>query len=564
MILFLDNAESILDPQGTDAREIYTAVEELCDFDNICLGITSRISTVPPNCERPTIHTLSMESACKIFYNIYKNHEQSETISDLVRQLDFHALSITLLATTASYNIWDYDRLVEEWNTQRAQVLRTDHNRSLAATIELSLTSPTFRKLGPGSRELLGVVAFFPQGIDKNNLGWLFPDIPDIKSTIDRFCALSLTYRNNNFTTMLAPIRDYLAPANSKPSPLLCATRDRYFARLSVDVYPDKPGFQEARWIMSEDVNVEHLLDAFASVDMNTDDAWGACGRFLEHLCWHKPRKTILVQKIEALPDGHHAKPKCLFGLAQLLQRLGNRAERNRLLVQTLGLERERANDSRIALTLTELSDASRRLGHFREGIQQAEDALGIYEQLGDKIGQADSLISLTFALLENEQLDAAENVALRTINLIPEGGQEFILCQCHRYLGHIYQSKGETEKAVHNFKTAISIASVFDWHFQLFWVYLALGRLFRGERRFDEANNSIAQAKLHAVDNAYHLGCAMGSQARVWHLQCRLEDAKLEALDALEILENLGATQDAKSIRDLLRSLGAQIQDTR
>ncbi|KAF9792058.1 hypothetical protein BJ322DRAFT_974331, partial [Thelephora terrestris] len=228
MILVLDNAESILDPQGTDAREIYETVQELSRFNNICLGITSRITTVPPHFKRPTISTLSTEAACDIFYTIYENGGRSEVISDLIKQLDFHALSITLLATTASHNVWDYTRLAEEWNAQRAQVLQTDYNESLAATIELSLASPTFRKLGPHARDLLEVIAFLPQGIDEKNLDWLFSTIPNRKNIFNKFCVLSLTSRSNNFITMLAPIRDHLRPQDPSLSPLLCVTKDHY------------------------------------------------------------------------------------------------------------------------------------------------------------------------------------------------------------------------------------------------------------------------------------------------------------------------------------------------
>jgi hypothetical protein len=73
---------------------------------------------------------------------------------------------------------------------------------------------------------------------------------------------------------MLAPIRDHLSPKDPMSAPLLCSTKERYFSRLSADVYPGKPGFEEARWITSEDANVEHLLDVFTAIDVTSGGVW--------------------------------------------------------------------------------------------------------------------------------------------------------------------------------------------------------------------------------------------------------------------------------------------------
>jgi tetratricopeptide (TPR) repeat protein len=556
MVIVLDNAESILDPQGTDAQEIYAVVEELSRFDNICLCITSRITTIPPDCETLDIPTLSMEAALDTFYRIHKGAERSDLVRNILEQLEFHPLSITLLATVACHNKWDTGRLTREWERQRTAVLRTKHSKSLAATIELSLSSPMFQELGPDARNLLGIVAFFPQGVNEKNLDWLFPTTSDRANIFDTFCILSLAYRSNGFITMLAPLRDHLSPKDPWSSSLLCTTKDHYFSRLSIEIYPDKPGYDEARWIISEDANVEHLLDIFTSTDINLDETWGACYHFMEHLDWHKPRLVALGPKIKGLPDDHPSKPKYLYGLACLFGGIGNHVESKQLLIHTLELWREQGNDLWVAETLWNIARPNRMLGLNKEATQQLKEAFEIYERLNNVSGQARSLSHLAHSLRDGGQLDAAEVAAVQVIDRFSGKGEELAVCDCYRALGEMYRSKGETEKAIDHLKTALGIASPFNWDGELFWIHHQLASVFASEGRLDEAQTHIEHAKSHTVNDAYLLGCASEDQARLWKKQRRFGEARSAASHAADVFERLGATNKAESCRALLRDI--------
>jgi tetratricopeptide (TPR) repeat protein len=555
-LIVLDNAESILDPQGTDAQEIYAVVDELSRFSNICICITSRISTIPPDFNHIDVPTLSIDAARDTFYRIYGGNDRSDLINTILEQLDFHPLSITLLATVARQNRWDMNRLAREWDGQRTSVLRTEHNTSLAATIELSLASPLFQELGPDARAVLGVVAFFPQGVEENNINWLFPTIPNRHNIFDKFCILSLTYRSNGFVTMLAPLRDHLCPKDPMSSSLLCAIKAHYFTRMEVSLNPNGPDFVKTQWITLEDVNVEHLLNVFITIDPSSDNVWGACASFMRHLVWHKNRLVILKPKIEGLPDNHSSKPECLFELSRLFQSVGNEVERKQLLTCALTLERERGSGHQVARILRHLANVNGATGLPEEGIQLAKEALEIGEQLGDPVVRARCLTELAFSLRTGRQFDAAEETASRAITLFPEKGEEYRLCRSHRILGGIYQFKGERDKAIHHFEVALGITSSFDWHDEPFWVHYRLGDLFSSEGRFDDAHAHIEHAKSHTTNNALNLGYATEMQAWVWYKQDRLEEARSEALRAADIYEKFGVAKDMEDCSKLLQCI--------
>jgi len=449
-----------------------------------------------------------------------------------------------------------------EWEREHTGMLHAHPNKSLAATIELSLASPMFQELGPDACNLLGVVAFFPQGVNENHLDWLFPTIPNRRTIFDKFCVLSLTHQSGGFITMLAPLRDYLSPKDPASSPLLDITKWCYFSRLAANLNPHKYGFEEAQWIKSEDVNVEHLLNVFMSIDANSTYIWTVCCSFMDHLFWHKRRLVMLGPKIEGLPDDHILKPECLFGLSRLFDSVGNHTEHKRLLFHTLKLWRERGNDPRVASTLICISNANRLLGLRMEGMHQAEEALGIYERLGDMLGQSRSLQLVAWFMHNassspsNEELNVAEIAASIAIKLLPDEGEQFEVCQCHRLLGSIYSSKGEMGKAIDHFEAALGIATSFDWRDQLFWSHYSLAQLSFHQQNFGDAHTHVERAKSHTVNDAHYLGHAMSLQVGFWYFQHRLEEAKSEALRAADVYEMVGSVQGVDNCRTVRADL--------
>ena len=550
MFIIIDNAESILG--GPTTEDIDSVVKELSQFRNICLCITSRTSLIPTRCKVITVPTLSMEATRETFRNIYRCDEQSDALDDILKQLDFHPLSITLLATAAKHNKWGIGRLEREWEEQRTGILRTRYHGSLAATIELSLHSPMFRDLGPHARDLLGVVAFFPQGVDENNLDWLFPSITDRKKVFGGFCALSLTHRNNGFVTMLAPLRDHLCPKDPLAS-LLCSVKEHYFSRLSFFMGTPASDNDGATWIASDDVNIEHLLDIFTSIDVNSESVWDACGHFMRHLLLHKPRLPVFGPKIVALPGDYPSKPGCLSELSVLYASIGNYAEARRLLCHALELYRGRGNDYRIASTLWVLARSNFPRDHCEEGIRQAEEAMTIFQRIGNTewVVHCHSLLSTLFRRVN--RLDDAEKCANQAIALADGliSTTDYVSLENLRVsLFTMYSHRGDTEKAIFHAEASIGETSSRS---SRFLSHLNLAMIHITERRLGDAETHLEHAGSLAVNGSSEPSTVALLRARLLVVQGKLGEARSEALRGPDLLEFRGGG-NVKAWNDLLR----------
>ena len=270
----------------------------------------------------------------------------------------------------------------------------------------------------------------------------------------------------------------------------------------------------------------------------------------------------MLGANFEALPDDHHAEPKYLVELSRLFQRTGNHAERKRLLTRTLELERQRGGDDlEVARILRHLSSVNRSFNVYGEGIRQAEEASKVLERLGGTKKQMKCLCSLARPYMGDKQLDAAEKTATRALSFSKGKGQEYIVCDLHWVLGDIYRSKGDKKKSIQHYEMALEIASSHNWLDILFCANYALVNLFKNEHEFGDANVHIERAKSCVPNDTHKLGRAMRMRADIWRRKLRLEYARLEALRALEIFEELGAAKDAEDCQRLLQKVKRAIE---
>ena len=208
LILLLDGVDLILDPLADEAEEISATIEELGSYPRVCLVTTSRMNPEIPGFHRLEVPIPSEDDARDVFYNLC-NLGRSSAVDGLITRLDFHPLSIDLLARSVRENEWDESTLLKALDDGRTSTLGESYHRALKGAMELSFRCPTIQNLGTTAQSALEAIAAFPQGIQEHMLENSFPGITGAGAAVDVLCKFSFVYRQDGFVKMLSPFRFY-------------------------------------------------------------------------------------------------------------------------------------------------------------------------------------------------------------------------------------------------------------------------------------------------------------------------------------------------------------------
>ena len=256
-LLVIDNAETLLEADDVDSGRIAEVLDTLGGLTTTRIIVTTRNhASVSPNflCKRITVLGISMDASCDAFSAVYKIASLNDHIRAIFTALDYHPLSINILANAATMNQWSLEDIEQVWSERQTGVLENanDKYRSLRVATEISIVSFKDKMT---VLHILRAIAFLPQGIHRSDFPSIFPSIPTISLEVEALTRSSLIYRNGDRLTMLAPIRMYISDQYNRD--LLYDDHTLSFIRA---FYHNNLSYEAQEFVEREHGNINRLM----------------------------------------------------------------------------------------------------------------------------------------------------------------------------------------------------------------------------------------------------------------------------------------------------------------
>jgi len=412
-LIVIDNAETFIEAGNAGLRDISKMLEDMGAHCRI-IFTTRNTDTVPTNLrwKRISVERLDAEAAGEAFMFVY-SQEFSAGIDiatkNLLHELDYHPLSINILASAAVSNKWTLAQLEMKWKTQRKSSIleiRKDRYHSVGFAIDLSVSCSDFDETRDQVMKLLRAVAFLPRGIHRQDLEGVLEDNPAI-SIAESLCRCSLTYWRDDRLVVLSPIRMHIMEKYNQylvyNDNLIESIRRNYY--LQID-------YMAGHCAREEHANLDRVLLFDMSQEFVQVGTLQYLRNFAIELYNHNPQPMSVWSSLERaqseadLDTFNEAKASTMIWVSALYGKM----DHNRTFLEMIEATEQfcRHTDglkSRLAECICDKGNKYRYLGKIAEAETCLREAHAIVQELGDAQEEASVYLSLSYCAIRRGDL---------------------------------------------------------------------------------------------------------------------------------------------------------------
>ncbi|QJE72566.1 tetratricopeptide repeat protein [Aerophototrophica crusticola] len=458
-LLILDNAETPWEAETLGTEE---ALSELGTVPGVGLILSIRRNAAPAGLawERVSLIPLHPDEARALFLEIAgKGLANDKNLPTLLKAVDGIPLALTLLAHLAQGEM-SLDDLWKSWQRQRAGLLQRgpgdDRTVNFKASLALSLNS---RQFSDAARRLASLLGWLPDGLTPEMRDELLPE--DGAQGARALRHLGLVIETGGRLRLLVPVRECIVEG----MPPDHGDRDRLlglFLKLAED--GDKAGTtggaEAIQRLTPEFFNVEAILERQLSM-LPCDRLHSAVAGFAEFQRFTGMGSATLIHQAidQARKEGNvRVQARWLLYAANLsLTRSDHDGARERF-EQALTLYQQVGDPLGEANCIRSLGDiALRRSDH--DGARTCyEQALPLYQQVGARLGEANCIQGLGDISLYRADYDGARTRFEQALTLYQQVGDRLGEANCIKSLGDISLYRADHDGARTRFEQALTL----------------------------------------------------------------------------------------------------------
>ena len=460
-VLVLDNFET---PWTADPLPVEELLRMIAAVPQAAVALTSRGTGRPAGLrwrDFAMLSPLPLADARRLFLAVAGPGLAADPrLDELVAGLDGVPLAVELMAYAAQGQP-DLGEVAQRWRAERTGMLArmggARRELSVAVSVEASVTAPLMT--APALR-LLSLLGVLPDGVARDDLAVLLPEDGLAAAAVLR--QLGLAFGEGDRLRTLAPVREHIAVAHP-PYPGDLDQVVSHYAQLAAvtgDQVGGRGGARAATRLQAETGNIGAMLERAAAAGRIDELAGSLYGlaEYWRHTGFTQPALVEVAERaIEA-----HGTP---FQQAQIWKAFGDlayyRSDHDGARAryeQALPLYRQVGDVLGEANCISRLGDIALARSDLDGARARYEQALPLYQQTGDVLGEANCISGLGNIALRRSDHDGARARYEQALPLYQQVGDVLGEANCIRHLGDIALDRSDHDGAQARFEQALPL----------------------------------------------------------------------------------------------------------